>query len=79
MGTREGCFCTSCVKNRRIAALEATERELREALKVLAVAIKPLVGVTDDDDICLTWDAAQNIRIAMANPIAAAAVMEAGR
>ena len=48
MGTREGCFCTSCVKNRRIAALEATERELREALKVLAVAIKPLVGVTDE-------------------------------
>ena len=63
----------------RIAALESTERELREAVKVLAVAIKPLVGVTDDDDICLTWDAAQNIRIAIANPIAAAAVREAGR
>lgn len=39
------CLCDKCVIERqlqdeRIAALEATERELREALKVLAVAFE---------------------------------------
>ena len=63
--------CEVCEKDKRIATLE-------EAVRVLAVAIAPLKNVTDNDDICLTWDAAQNIRIAMANQIAAEAVRKAG-
>lgn len=63
----------------KLALQQAEIVRMREAVKVLAVGIAPLVGATDGDDICLTWDAAQNIRIAMSNPISAAAVREAGR
>jgi hypothetical protein len=52
--------------------------DLEEAVLVLAVGIAPLVDATDGDDICLTWDGAQNVRNAMANPIAAEAVRRAG-
>lgn len=63
----------------RIAELEATERELREAVKVLAesVAIDARIGIDANEPMknasFAAFDAVQE------NPIASAAVREAGR
>ena len=60
-------------RSARIAALEATERELREAVKVLATEV---VGNAKDRAVGKHWDAEINDAV-WANPIAAAAVREA--
>lgn len=63
----------------RIAALEATERELREAVKVLAEVAVVLKDVQDGDELWFGDFTVSRVAKAMANPIAAEAVREAGR
>lgn len=69
-----GQWCQWEEASARIAALEATERELREAVKVLASDLRSYI----EDQAVGDWtrDISDEVN---ANPIAAAAVREAGR
>ena len=64
------------IRDARIAALESTERELREALKVLAREAHAWRTHTDENYYTNALEAARKTDD---NPIAAAAVREAGR
>lgn len=61
-------------RNARIAALEQTERELRAAVKVLGADLRSYIMDQAVGD--WTQDISDEV---LANPIAAAAVREAGR
>lgn len=60
----------------RAATAEARLLQEQEAVRVLGIAVRPIVGVADLDDIHLTWDQTQAVRDAIANPLAAAAIKE---
>jgi hypothetical protein len=67
-------MCDRCEKNKRIAELEATERQLREAVKVLAKDLRSYIM----DQAVGDWAADISDEVAC-NPIAAAAVREASK
>lgn len=76
MGSETSKVAEALVKAQdRISELEATERELREALKVLA---EELHSKALDRAVGKHWDAEINDAV-WENPIAEAAVREAGR